>query len=52
MRIDTPASYGVPGPGEMHRCVGFSDFAWSTVMLSFRCTSTSAPSTMKACTRL
>ena len=22
MSIDTPASYGVPGPGEMHRCEG------------------------------
>ena len=22
MSMETPASYGVPGPGEMHRCVG------------------------------
>ena len=47
-----PESPGVPGPGEMHRCVGASASASSRSMRSLRCTRTSAPSTRKACTRL
>ena len=52
MSMLTPASYGVPGPGDMHRCVGASASACSTVISSLRRTSTSAPRIMKACTRL
>jgi len=42
----------VPVLGEMHRCDGASACACSTVIASLRCTSTSAPSTRNACTRL
>ncbi len=38
MAIDTPACCGVPGPGEMHRCVGRHSRAASTVSASLRCT--------------
>ena len=50
--IETPASRGVPGPGEITRCVWLCRKAASTVMASLRCTSTSAPNIKKACTRL
>ena len=43
---------GRPGPGEMTRCVGSSARAASTVILSLRCTITSAPSAANARTRL
>jgi hypothetical protein len=42
-RSDTPASSGVPGPGEMTMRSGVSAAIWSTVNASLRTTFTSAP---------
>ena len=45
IRMETPASRGVPGPGEMTRWLGSSANASSTLIASLRCTSTEAPNT-------
>ncbi|OHE84276.1 MAG: hypothetical protein A2190_13705 [Lysobacterales bacterium RIFOXYA1_FULL_69_10] len=49
---DTPASFGVHGPGEITMRSGASAWICATVSASLRTTSTSAPSTCRYCTRL
>ena len=50
--IDTPASFGVHGPGEITMRCGASFSISSTVSASLRSTRTSAPSACRYCTRL
>ena len=49
---DTPASFGVHGPGEMTIRSGFSASICATVSSSLRTTRTSSPSSCRYCTRL
>ena len=48
---EIPASSGPPGPGEITRPAGFRSASSSTVIASLRNTATSAPSSLKYCTR-
>lgn len=48
---DTPASFGVHGPGEITMRSGASFSICSTVSASLRSTRTSAPSACRYCTR-
>ena len=48
---DTPASFGVHGPGEMRSPSGFFSAMPSTESASFLKTSTSAPSSLRYWTR-
>jgi len=50
--VETPASAGVQGPGEMTRWVGPAAAISSRVTLSFRATVTLASSAPSICTRL
>ncbi|MNR64151.1 hypothetical protein D3C85_1866920 [compost metagenome] len=52
MSSETPASFGVQGPGEMTMRSGASFAISSTVIASLRTTFTSAPSDCRYCTRL
>ena len=49
---DTPASSGVPGPGEIMMCDGFSARMPATSSASLRTTFTCCPSSPRYCTRL
>ena len=50
--IETPASFGVHGPGETTSLSGFIAAIWSTVTWSLRSTCTSAPSSHRYWYRL